>query len=236
MAHTNASFNVADGEKGVKLTQDGPPPSYGGQAPNEAPPSYQSIMEKIKEAQANSETPAHFVGKSTNIVRQTACTSLCMGLSYLVPVSMVVMGSVFFDACPVEPMIPIYLIVFGAVYQAKLSIDLNVRGCRHRCQENGEEADDNKCVKFLNWLSRLFGIFLFGFFIAGNVWIFRNWTPSNDPSSASYCYGPLYYYAFWVTISSYIVVGLLMCCMCTCFICACCVCCKAAASSQSGTK
>jgi hypothetical protein len=228
MANTNASFNAAEGEKGVKLTHDEPPPSYGS-SPNEAPPSYQSIMDKIREAKTNSETPAHFVGKSTNIVRESAGFSLCMGLSYVVPISMVVMGSVFIDACRVEPMIPIYLIVFGAVQQAKLSIDLNTRGCRQRCQNENQE--DNMCYKFLNLLSRLFGLFLFGFFIAGNVWIYRNWTPSNDPTSARYCYGPLYYYAFWVTTSVYIIMGVALLCMCSCMIFACSACCTAGAAA-----
>ena len=68
--------------------------------------------------------------------------------------------------CPVERLIPIFLIVQGSFYIFKSLIDLWVRFRRRNVTDDTEEADQpNTCVE--NAISRAVGMFLFSFFIAG---------------------------------------------------------------------
>ena len=75
-------------------------------------------------------------------------------------------------------MIPIFMIVQGSVYIVKTIIDVAVRYYQSRkrcrgCQDDNNEEDDGH-TKRGNWLSRLLGLFLFGFFIAGRPALYCN--------------------------------------------------------------
>ena len=69
------------------------------------------------------------------------------------------MGAVYLDDCPIEKMIPIYLVVAGVIYlvQNGLNYDRN-------------QSTSNNSVMCCNGILFLFS---FAWFIAGNVWIFR---------------------------------------------------------------
>ncbi|XP_038055453.1 transmembrane protein 272-like [Patiria miniata] len=235
MSNSNPSFHAGDGDKGVNLDgKDGPPPSYDAEAGKGAPPTYKSIMDQIKEAQSTSSNPALFAGKSTNIVCKSAAVTISMLVSLALPIAMIVMASVYGSACPAERMIPIYLNVAGSVSISKLLCDLIGRASRQHYVGRGdcteEEYDKQKCTIFWNWYSRILGLFLFAWFIAGNVWVYRLYAPSNDPLSSNYCAAPLYYFAFWQITATYIFIAVCLCCVSTCCLIACCACCKMGAN------
>ena len=48
----------------------------------------------------------------------------------------------------------------------------------------------------------------------GNVWVYANFRPDDDPASPRYCYPPLYYFAFWIITLTYIFFFLTCCCAC----------------------
>ena len=103
-----------------------------------------------------------------------------------------------------ENMIPIYLIVAGS---AGLFGTCCAGGVRYTSQE-----DDQQTV---NPFSGLIQLFLFAWFIAGNVWIYSNYEPNyTDPSSPDFCNKTLYLFAFWVTNSYYILFGFVLGIMC----------------------
>ncbi|XP_038055449.1 transmembrane protein 272-like [Patiria miniata] len=201
--------------------EDDPPPDYDAEASKGDPPSYLSIIDKIEEAKSTSSTQTDFVTTTVKIILNTVMATICLALSMAVPIAMIVMGAVYMNDCPAERMIPIYLTVFGAVYNFKASIDLCNRAIKRKHKRRklfgSDPQDEIKIVIGLNWFSRLIGILLFGFFIAGNVWVYRIYAPSNNPTSPNYCYGPLYYFAFWVITVVYILLGLCCCGVTTIF-------------------
>ena len=114
-------------------------------------------------------------------------------------------GAKYEDDCPVESMIPIYLIVAGAT-----GIVANCCNCGVKYTESGDGEE-----KQINPLQAVVQLFLFAWFICGNVWIYKNYEPNyNDPTSPNYCDKTLYLFAFWVTTSYYIVFGAVLIIMC----------------------
>ena len=116
-----------------------------------------------------------------------------------------VIGAKYKDECPVEDMIPIYLIVAGS---AGLFSSCCSGGLKYT-RSDGEEEQS------VNPLQSLMQLFLFAWFIAGNVWIYRNYEPNyTDPTSPNFCNKTLYLFAFWVTNSYYITFGVVLIVMC----------------------
>ena len=103
------------------------------------------------------------------------------------------LGAKYKDDCPVENMIPIYLIVAG-------SIGLLSSFCACAVEYRADHV--------IKHLSRLVLLPLFAWFIAGNVWIYKNYEPNyTDPKSPYFCHKTLYLFAFWVINSYYILFG-----------------------------
>ena len=99
-------------------------------------------------------------------------------------------------------MIPIYLIVAGAV---GLFGNFYSCGMIHR-QRNDEEQS-------VNPLQALLQLLLFAWFVCGNFWIYENYEPNyTDLNSPDYCHKTLYLFAFWVTISFYVISVIILIC------------------------
>lgn len=185
---------------------EAPPPSYE-DAPKDAPPSYQSIFGQMQDAKQNSSGVLDFLQKLVKLLLNTIAVTIFMGIMLAVPIAMVVIGSIYVNDCPAEKMIPIYLIVAGACYIVKNLIDLCGRA---RSREDQDQHGNTPS----NGLSRLLGCFLLGFFIAGNVWIYRNYPPDSDMESPHYCNPVVYYFAFWITTLVYIFCAFTCLCLC----------------------
>lgn len=56
---------------------------------------------------------------------------------------------------------------------------------------------------------QLINCFMFGWFIIGSFWIFKEYEPNYDPTKGKYCNKSLYMFAFWLIMSVYISLGLL---------------------------
>ena len=106
------------------------------------------------------------------------------------------LGAKYKDDCPVENMIPIYLIVGG-------SAGLLSSFCACVVEYRADHV--------IKHLSRLVLLPLFAWFIAGNVWIYKNYEPNyTDPESPYFCHKTLYLFAFWAITSHYIFVGVVL--------------------------
>ncbi|XP_068701421.1 transmembrane protein 272-like isoform X1 [Montipora foliosa] len=188
------------------------PPSY-----DEAtgpPPSYTSIFGEIKDARQGSSSVPEFLKKLVLILVGTIGCTIAIGLFMAIPIAMIVIGAKYKNDCPLEDKIPIYLIVAGSVGVFRNLISL---GQRSRSSNNDDDSDKRR-----NPCSSVLDTFLFIWFICGNVWIYRNYEPDNytDPDAAGYCNKTLYLFAFWVTTATYIMMGVLCCCICCAAMCA----------------
>ena len=129
------------------------------------------------------------------------------------------LGTKYKDDCPREDMIPIYLIVAGAVLIFR---NLSSMCTRTYAANNNDDATDgedernpvHKCC------DSVLDLFTFCWFIAGNYWIYHINEPSyNHNDGDDYCNKTLYLFAFWITTCTYIFAGFLCCCLCCVGIC-----------------
>ena len=109
-----------------------------------------------------------------------------------------------------ENMIPIYLIVAGSIGLLSTSC-----ACAVAYREDREERivtiPPQPVSLYWHVIKQLRGLvllLLFAWFIAGNVWIYKNYEPNyTDPKSPYFCHKTLYLFAFWVINSYYILFG-----------------------------
>ena len=119
----------------------------------------------------------------------------------------VLTGAKYKDECPVESMIPIYLIVLGAVL---LIFTCCLNGSRSQSYNRDEGQGQS-----VNPLLLVMDLFIFAWFICGLVWICRAYEPNYDnPERADYCNKTLYLFAFWLSNSYLILNGVCLLIMC----------------------
>ncbi|XP_021358794.1 uncharacterized protein LOC110453903 isoform X2 [Mizuhopecten yessoensis] len=204
------SYNATATDESAVDMPEGLPP-YGANGYNEPPPSYDSLFGKMKAAKASSANNAQFAKSFVGILMGTLACTILFGILLAVPIAMTIIGGVYLNDCPVERYIPIYLLVAGAFGIIK-NLSSLVQKIRNK-KEAGED-DDQKHMK-TNPGDMLLNCFLFAWFIAGNVWVYRTYGNfSTNDTSPLYCHPTCYYFAFWIITSTYILAGLI--CFLTC--------------------
>ncbi|KAM3920587.1 transmembrane protein 272-like [Leptodactylus fuscus] len=114
-------------------------------------------------------------------------------------IAMVIVGSMHIDNCPVEPKIPIYLIVAGVFHLLAFAlIPLKM-----------------VAEKLAYSIESVLGLFSFCWFIAGSVWVFRVY--QENPRR---CNDLVYKCAFGILIFEYIFLAFLVAVICLCTCCA----------------
>ncbi|XP_066984403.1 transmembrane protein 272-like isoform X1 [Macrobrachium rosenbergii] len=190
-----------------------PPPSYDEVLSlNVPPPTYESVFGRVREVHRTSSGIVDFVKNLIILLLGTIGCTVMLGVTIIIPIVMIVIGSLKMNDCPAEEYIPIYLVVGGTFGVIKSLLSLEVR---RRAREDEVDASNAS----VPWHRRLqFGgsisVFLFVWFIFGCVWVYRIYEPSYDNSSTHYCDYTLYQFTFWLLTSVYICMGLLMSCMC----------------------
>lgn len=187
--------------------ESGPPPSYDDVVNPEAPPpSYQSLFGQVREARKNSSGFIDFLRKVIILILGTLGCTIVIGITVVIPFIMIVIGTSYLKECPVEEFIPIYLIVGGVFGVMK-----NLLNFWSRCRKN-EDTEERLRQKPYD---TILNCFLFAWFIAGCVWIYRVYEPDYiDSSSQIYCNKTLYLFAFWLVTSIFIILGLIIGCLC----------------------
>lgn len=193
----------------VNAHGDGLPSYNQAQSTSEPPPTYDSLFGRVKAAKEESDGMLGFLKTFLIIIVSTVGFTILLGIFMAIPVSMIVMGAIHMDNCPAERMIPIYLVVAGSFGVAK-----NLFSLVQRCRKNEQEREeDNRKV---NPVEGIVNCFMFAWFIAGCVFIYRTTDRNPDDKSAdNYCDATLYYFAFWITTSVFIIMGASCCCVCT---------------------
>ncbi|XP_040925706.1 transmembrane protein 272-like [Betta splendens] len=124
------------------------------------------------------------------------------------PIAQIVIGSVYLNECPRQHYIPIYLIV-GGVFGLFIAL-LSCLPCTQR-DEGDTSAADTPLSRLCTTWNSLTSLFLFCWFITGNVWIYSIYQPDYHKNATHpdlYCNKTLYLFAFWTTTLVYILLGL----------------------------
>lgn len=191
----------------------GPPPSYEEAVdPNAEPPSYDSLFGRIRDTHKASRNVIDFLVKVILLLLGTIGCTIACSITIVIPVAMIVVGSVYFHDCPAEPYIPIFLIVGGSFSVFKYLIGVL---SRLRRAETGSDQDPQPTHP----VQSLITFFLCGWFITGCVWVYRIYWPKTEEQhedSSEYCNRVVYIFAFWLITTAYIFLGLFTSCIC-CF-------------------
>ncbi|KAK7909797.1 hypothetical protein WMY93_014481 [Mugilogobius chulae] len=138
----------------------------------------------------------------------------------ILPVAQIAIGAKYLDECPKQHYIPIYLVVMGV-----FSMTLTILSCLP-CSKDPEDGTTNPLSRLCTTWNSLVSVFMFAWFIAGNVWIYGIYQPNYDKTNAtivaheSYCDKTLYLFAFWTTTLVYILLLAFLfggCCVLVCF-------------------
>ncbi|XP_075968409.1 transmembrane protein 272-like [Anarhichas minor] len=155
-----------------------------------------------------------------------ACSKLVF---CVIPVAQIIIGAIHLDDCPRQHYIPIYLIVAGV-----FGLVLAALSCQPSASTPEDGTPDLLSRVCTTWNS-LTSLFLFCWFIAGNVWIYSIYQPNyikNATSADPYCDRTLYLFAFWTTTLVYILLGLFL-VNGLCVLLCCCLCCQAPDADDS---
>ncbi|XP_070786040.1 transmembrane protein 272 [Enoplosus armatus] len=143
-----------------------------------------------------------------------ACSKLVL---CVMPIAQIAIGAVHLVDCPRQRYIPIYLIVVGV-----FGLVLATLSCLP-CAQKPKDGTSNPLNRVCTAWNSLTSIFLFCWFIAGNVWIYSIYKPNynkNTTNTDPYCDRTVYLFAFWTTTLIYILLGLFLvsgCCVLLCF-------------------
>jgi len=106
----------------------GPPPSYEDAVdPNAEPPSYDSLFGRIRDTHKASRNFIDFLAKLLLLLLGTIGCTIACSVTVVIPICMIVIGSIHFNDCPAEPYIPLFLIVGGSFSVLKYLIGVITR-------------------------------------------------------------------------------------------------------------
>ncbi|XP_023723027.1 transmembrane protein 272 isoform X2 [Cryptotermes secundus] len=133
--------------------------------------------------------------------------SIVLGVTIVIPICMIAMGSIYLYDCPQGEYIPIYLLIGGIFGILKQLLDLSAK-VRQREEEQEEERIRQSPTQ------TVINCFMLGWFIIGSVWVYKEYEPNYDPTRGKYCNRTLYLFAFWLITSVYVVLGVITLCLC----------------------
>ncbi|KAM3595731.1 uncharacterized protein V6R79_001837 [Siganus canaliculatus] len=130
---------------------------------------------------------------------------------WMVMIAAIGLGATHLSRCPVQPNIPIYLIVLGAASCISLALTYTRTGW------------DDGCICIVSSACALvLHLFTFGWLIAGTTWIYPVYPPTYVQGGTQYCDKITYQYAFVVTTLVWVLLALMFLCGCCFGLLACC--------------
>ncbi|KAL9692102.1 hypothetical protein quinque_000184 [Culex quinquefasciatus] len=160
----------------------GEPPSYEEAInPDAPPPSYDSLFGRVREAHKSSTGMLDFLKNVVILLLGTLGCTIILGITIVIPVCMIVFGSIYLYDCPQGEYIPVYLLVGGGFGVLKQLLHLSTR-VRSREEQELERLRQSPTQTLIN-------CFMLGWFII------------------EYCNKSLYLFTFWLITSVYMTLG-----------------------------
>ncbi|KFB37570.1 AGAP011344-PA-like protein [Anopheles sinensis] len=186
----------------------GEPPTYEEAVDIETPPpSYDSLFGRVREAHKSSKGVFDFVTNVVILVLGTLGCTIILGITIVIPVCMIVLGTLYLYDCPQGEYIPVYLLVGGAFGVLKQLLHLSTR-VRSREEQELERLRQTPTQTLIN-------CFMLGWFIIGSFWVYQIYEPNYDPALGKYCNKSLYLFTFWLITSVYMTLGVVIVVLCS---------------------
>ncbi|KII62773.1 hypothetical protein RF11_08949 [Thelohanellus kitauei] len=174
-------------------------PRYGDVVEKRVPPNYYKSV--YNSDPTNDYGQGNFVSTniSFKIIRYIICV-LCGFFLFSIPIISLSIGVYFWDKCPIQPMIPAYLVIVGVI-----SIIRNLFGVKMLLSKRATIVDGNPLTE-RNEMMILLDSVLTSWFVIGTIWtiyvvIYRSW----DPNSQLYCHPFLFIFTCVVIFGVYAV-------------------------------
>ena len=133
----------------------------------EAPPSYDSLYSKIKKAHKE-EDAMGFMQSAFDIVGHTVGCIMFLDVLMVVPITAIIIGAQQLNECPIEPSIPLFLIIFGAVSIVLILIQIHNQ-CQKRVMISKGETYKRSMSKTI--FEGVLWSILLAWFLAGVIWV-----------------------------------------------------------------
>ncbi|XP_037655868.1 transmembrane protein 272 [Choloepus didactylus] len=151
-------------------------------------------------------------------ISSTACFVFVLFAFLVLPLSMTFHRMKFLEDCPIQPLIPMYLLVGRSLVSLLLCDSTRVRRLLSKAVVIDDDDDDEypwrqNAHKY--YLHLLLSLFLFLWLILGNYWIFSVFLPDFIPpfqQPQNYCDKTLYLFVVGVLMLSHAMLGLLVLC------------------------
>jgi hypothetical protein len=141
-----------------------------------------------------------------------ACSIVCIAFDLIFTLIILGMGGSNQSSCPIEPRIPIYLIVSGSVNL--VSICFSISACIIHNRRKDENMTGFYYVHCSAILIIIFQLFNYIWLIVGSIWTFRvfNDVQYTMMNQSTYCQGNVYQYTIVTIILQYVLPIVLCCC------------------------
>ncbi|PAV64975.1 hypothetical protein WR25_19618 [Diploscapter pachys] len=185
--------------------QDYNPPSYEEAQRNvfDAPPSYDSLYGQLREVDSPKGL-AVFLRNACNAISNTLAAAIALAILNILPIAMIVIGSLNLDDCPDKEILPKWLLISGIFYLIRSGINF-----LYRLQK--AEQQKPLCIRCIE---SLIEVFLFVWFILGCIWAISAYSTDNLQ-----CDRVVVLFSFIYVVCSLALLAL------SCFLFCCCCCC-----------
>ncbi|XP_075995610.1 transmembrane protein 272-like isoform X2 [Genypterus blacodes] len=120
---------------------------------------------------------------------------------WMIMIAAIGVGAMHLGSCPVQPNIPIYLIVLGVSSLVSLSLTY----VRIYTREGVALILVSVCVTLVH-------LFTFCWFIAGTIWVYSVHFQNNSPGTDHFCHKTTYQFAFVITTVVWVLLSLVFLC------------------------
>lgn len=185
--------------------------------PTDTPSSYGSLFSQIQENSSDCEGLHDFISRTYRVLNGSILSTGILLLLLAMPVSMLAVGSTYRSDCPLEPRIPIYLLVGGSFGLIKVFLMLwnQKKHSNDACVDDDDdgETDDAVVRRTTKFTEFILSVFLSVWFIMGNVWFYKIWIPNfeqplHEPSN--WCHMTVFRYTFYHLVTCYGLIALVV--------------------------
>ncbi|XP_047461429.1 transmembrane protein 272-like [Mugil cephalus] len=146
--------------------------------------------------------------QSAEVIATTVVVNI---IWWMVMIAAIVLGVVYLRQCPVQHLIPIYLLVMGASSIGSLCVTY-IRTA----------LQDSACFLLITIFMSLLHIFNLFWFVAGTYWVYSVYPPDYSPHTVRYCHKTTYLFAFIVNTIMWGAIALMFVCGCCGYLLICC--------------
>ncbi|XP_052793054.1 transmembrane protein 272-like [Mya arenaria] len=176
---------------------------------------YTAFMYQVREAGKEASNVFDLSCRLADIMCSSLCVTVFVGVSMAIPLTMFSIGVKYWEDCPKDARVPVYLIVGGCCGLVKLIATLwrNVQTRRHHRLIDEPDVEGAFTNPTFRTMDTLLLLFLISWQVAGTIWTFNIWRPRFEPllhEPSNWCDRTVYMFAVYQLSSTYAATSVFM--------------------------